>query len=45
MPLTKSGKKVLKEFKREYGKIRGERVFYAYMKLHPKKTGKFHKRK
>ena len=29
MPITKSGKRVLSEFKEEYGKEKGERVFYA----------------
>lgn len=41
MPLTKKGKKVLKEFKLEYGK-RGKNIFYAFMKKHPKKTRKWH---
>jgi len=29
MPLTKKGEKVLKAMQREYGKDKGERVFYA----------------
>ena len=29
MPLTKKGKKVKKEFEKEYGKKKGEQVFYA----------------
>jgi len=29
MPLTKKGKKVLAEMKKEYGEKKGERVFYA----------------
>jgi hypothetical protein len=29
MPLTKKGKKVKKEFKKEYGAKKGEEVFYA----------------
>lgn len=29
MPLTKKGKKVKKSFEKEYGKEKGEKVFYA----------------
>lgn len=29
MPLTKKGKKILKAMKKEYGKKKGEAVFYA----------------
>lgn len=29
MPLTKSGKKVMKNMKKEYGEKKGESVFYA----------------
>jgi len=29
MPLTKKGNKILKNMKREYGKEKGKRVFYA----------------
>ena len=29
MPLTKKGKKILTEMKKEYGSKRGESVFYA----------------
>jgi len=29
MPLTKKGKKVKSEFKKEYGSKKGEEVFYA----------------
>ena len=29
MPLTKKGKKVLKNMEKEYGKKKGEQVFYA----------------
>ena len=43
MPLTITGKKALKGFKKEYG-IRGENVFYAYMKKYPKRTALWHKR-
>jgi hypothetical protein len=29
MPLTKSGKKVIKNLEKEYGKKKGDSVFYA----------------
>jgi hypothetical protein len=29
MPLTKKGKKVKKSFEKEYGKKKGESIFYA----------------
>lgn len=29
MPLTEAGRKVLKNMRRQYGKKKGERVFYA----------------
>lgn len=29
MPLTKKGKKIKKAFEKEYGKEKGEKVFYA----------------
>jgi len=45
MPLTKLGKKVLRRFEREYGKKKGNSYFYAYMKKHPIKTKKFHKKR
>ena len=34
MPLTKTGKKVLKAMKKEYGDKKGEEIFYATMKKH-----------
>ena len=44
MPLTRTGRTVLIEFKKEYGK-RGKSIFYAYMKKYPKKTIKWHQLK
>jgi len=29
MPLTEKGKKIMKSMKKEYGKKKGEQVFYA----------------
>ena len=34
MPLTKTGKKILKAFEEEYGKKKGDRIFYAWEKKH-----------
>ena len=43
-PLTKSGKKILREFKREYGS-RGKSVFYATMRKYPKLSSKWHRKR
>jgi hypothetical protein len=43
MPLTKKGKKIMRQMKEEYGEKKGERVFYASANkgtikgVHPKK--------
>lgn len=37
MPLTKTGKKVMRSMKKEYGSKKGEQVFYAT-------KNKYHKR-
>lgn len=42
MPLTNSGKKVLRNFKKEYGSIEGEKRFYAYMNNFPKRVKSWH---
>lgn len=34
MPLTKKGKKLKKVFEKEYGKKKGDKVFYAYENKH-----------
>lgn len=44
MPLTKSGKKILKNMIRKYGKEKGERVFYAMINEKRKGTEKWHKK-
>jgi hypothetical protein len=41
MPLTKAGKKVLKEMKAEYGKKKGESVFYASINAGKKGSDKW----
>ena len=45
MPLTKSGRKVLKGFIKEYGKVKGKRIFYSYMNKHPIKTKSWHRKR
>jgi len=45
MPLTKTGKKVLKNMRKEYGTKKGKRVFYATMNKNKFKTSKWHKSK
>jgi len=44
MPLTKSGKKVMKNMKKEYGEKKGESVFYASMNKGKKGSSKWHKK-
>lgn len=34
MPLNKQGKKLKEIFKKEYGKKKGERIFFAYERKH-----------
>jgi len=34
MPLTEKGKKILKEFEKEYGKKKGEEIFHAWENKH-----------
>lgn len=44
MPLTKSGKKVLKNMRSEYGGKKGESVFYASINKHKAGTSKWHEK-
>lgn len=44
MPLTKEGAKTKKNFKKQYGKDKGEDVFYAWLNKQGKKGSKFHKK-
>lgn len=37
MPLTKSGTKVMKSMKKQYGSKKGEKIFYATMNKKHKK--------
>lgn len=43
MPLSKSGKKVMKNMKKEYGSKKGEEVFYASVNKKKKGSEKWHK--
>ena len=45
MPLTKSGKKVMKSMKKEYGKKKGKSVFYASINKEKKGSAKWHKKR
>jgi hypothetical protein len=45
MPLTKSGKKVLRRMQKEYGKEKGREVFYASINKHKKGSEKWHRKK
>ena len=44
-PLTKSGKKVMKKMKEEYGKKKGEQVFYASINKNKSGSSKWHKKR
>jgi len=44
MPLTRKGKKVLREFKIEYGE-KGKGFFYSYIKKFPQRTKLWHNQK
>lgn len=37
MPLSKSGKKLLKKFQKEYGKDKGTSIFYSWENKHKSK--------
>ena len=44
MPLTKSGTKILKSMRKQYGKKKGKSVFYASMSKRKKGTSKWHQK-
>lgn len=44
MPLTKSGKKIIKKMEKEYGKKKGKEVFYASINKGKKGTKKWEKK-
>ena len=39
MPLTKTGKKIKSSMAKEYGKKKGEQIFYAFENKHKGKVG------
>jgi hypothetical protein len=43
MPLTKTGKKVIKKMEEEYGKEKGRKVFYSSINKGKKGSSKWHK--
>jgi len=43
MPLTNKGKKILKDFKEQYGREQGKSIFYAYMNENPLDTKEWHR--
>lgn len=45
MPITKSGEKVLRRLKKEYGEQKGEEVFYAMINARKPGTEKWHGKK
>jgi len=45
MPLTKTGRKVLRDMQKQYGKDKGEGVFYASINKENSGSGKWHKKK
>lgn len=45
MPLTKSGKKVLRNMRKEYGAKKGKSVFYASINKKKKGSKKWHGKK
>ena len=42
MPLTKSGAKVLRNMQKEYGNLKGKRVFYASINKGKSGSSKWH---
>ena len=42
MPLTKSGSKVLKSMQKQYGTLKGKRVFYASINAKKPGSSKWH---
>ncbi len=44
MPLTKSGRKVLESMTRQYGNVKGKRVFYSSINAKKRGASKWHKK-
>lgn len=45
MPLTKSGRKVMRSMDKEYGEKKAKEVFYSMINAKKKGTSKWHKTK
>jgi hypothetical protein len=45
MPLTKSGKRILRRFQKQYGKKKGKEYFYASINKGKPGTEKWHKKR
>jgi hypothetical protein len=45
MPLTETGKKVLRSMKKQYGSEKGKRIFYASINANKPGSGKWHKKR
>jgi hypothetical protein len=45
MPLTKSGKKVMRSMKKQYGAKKGKSVFYASLNKKKKGSKSWHKKR
>jgi len=43
MPITASGRRVLTNLQKQYGKEKGKRVFYALINMGTKDSEKWHK--
>lgn len=43
MPLTRKGKEILADYRKRYGKYKGEDYFYATMNKNSQRTRKWHK--
>lgn len=43
IPLTKSGKRILKNYQRQYGKEKGKDFFYATIQKYPERTREWHR--
>jgi hypothetical protein len=44
MPLTKTGKSVLRGMKKQYGAVKGERVFYSSINARKPGASKWHRK-
>lgn len=45
MPLTKSGRKIMRSMAKRYGKRKGKRVFYASINKKKKGSSRWHRKR